>query len=323
MLRIRVAPARLGCVVLGAWGAAVGFPSPLAAQTPQREPAVVELPASARALGLGHAFQSDAPDPDAVFYDPALASLGQGFALGIHWLTDAARSYTASAAGSWLGGGVALGLRTLEYGTPFAPGERAGGIDPLLGERIGSETPGGARRGVAEMVATLAFGRTFKGLRIGVAGKLIDQRLGSVRRQDLAADVGVSRSLGPGRASLAVRNLGPDATLGGVDVRLPTDVSLRWGAYGRPVGPVDVGGAAALTRRADGELVAGGGLEVGYWPIQGRTFVARVGFVSVPEGEARPVTFGGSFWGDQVVLDYAFQPVEGTDGVHRLTLGWR
>jgi hypothetical protein len=120
-----------------------------------------------------------------------------------------------------------------------------------------------------------------------------------------------------------VRNLGPERSLDGVDVRLPTDVTLGWGGYGRPLGPLDLGAAAALGRRADGEVVFGGGLELGYWPVQGRTFVARVGVRNVPEGEASPVTFGGSFWGDRLVLEYAFQPVDDADGLHRVTLGWR
>ena len=78
-----------------------------------------------------------------------------------------------------------------------------------------------------------------------------------------------------------------------------------------------------MTRRADGEWVVGGGLEFGYWPVRGRTFVARIGARTIPEGEASPLSLGGSFWGDDLVVDYAFQPVDGTDGVHRITLGWR
>jgi hypothetical protein len=306
MRRSSPCPSLLAFALLGA--------GPLAAQTPGREPAVVELPAGARAAGLGHAFQADAGDSDAVFWNPALASRAGGFALGLQGLTTAARAFTVSAAAPWYGGGVAVGLQALEYGTDVAPGEREGGIDPLLAD--GGEA-------VGELVATVAYGRTLAGFTVGVAGKLVDQRFGDARQQDLAADVGVAHALGPGWASLAVRNLGPERSLDGVDVRLPTDVTLGWGGYGRPLGPLDLGAAAALGRRADGEVVFGGGLELGYWPVQGRTFVARVGVRNVPEGEASPVTFGGSFWGDRLVLEYAFQPVDDADGLHRVTLGWR
>ena len=41
------------------------------------------------------------------------------------------------------------------------------------------------------------------------------------------------------------------------------------------------------------------------------------------EGDASPVPFGSRFWGDDLVLEYAFQPVSGEDGLHRITVGWR
>lgn len=288
--------------------------APLVAQTPGREPAVVELSGSSRALALGHAFQLDGSDSDAVFYNPAVASRAQGFGMGIYWLGKGARSYTVSAATPWYGGGVAVGLQTLEYGAPDGPGARAGGLEPVMED---------GRPGAGEMVATLAYGRDLFGFRVGVAGKLIDQRFGGARTQSLAGDVGVARSLGPGWAGLAVRNLGDQQTIGGIDVDLPTEVTLGWGAYGRPLGPLDVGAAGAVTRRADGEMLYGGGIELGYWPVVGRTFVARIGVRNVPEGEASPVTFGGSYWGDDLVLEYAFQPTDGSKGIHRFTVGWR
>lgn len=301
-----VTTARVG--MLGALG-----PASLAAQTPERAPAVVELPSSSRAMALGHAFQAG-PDADAVFYNPALASRARGFALGIHWLTGASRAFTAAAAGEWFGGGIAIGLQGLEYGADHLEGARPGGLDALVAD---------GPTAVSELAATVAYGRDLLGLRVGVAARLLDQRFDTRRRQDVAWDVGVARALGPGTASLAVRHLAPERTVHGVTSNPPTDVTLGWSGYGRPVGPLDLGLAAAVTRRDDGEFVAGGGLEFGYWPVRGRTFVARVGARRVPEGEASPFTVGGSFWGDMLIVDYAFQPLDGTDGIHRLTLGWR
>jgi hypothetical protein len=304
---------RLAALVLGLCAPALG------AQTPGREPAVVELPASTRAMGLGHAFQA-APDADGVFYNPALASRARGFALGVHWLTDAARAVSVSAATPWFDGGVAVGVQALEYGAAHTRGERSGGLDPLL---VDGEVA------VAELAATVAYGRELLGLRVGVAGRLLDQRFGALRRQDFVVDVGLARSLGPGTLAFAVRHLGDDGSNGGADdgpggsLRLPTDFGLEWSAYGRPLGPFDVGVASRVARRDDGELLYGGGIELAYWPVRGRTFVARVGGRNVPEGGASPVAFGGSFWGDNLIIDYAFQAVEGTDGVHRVTLGWR
>ena len=42
-------------------------------------------------------FRETSVTADAVFYDPAAASRAEGFALGVFWLTDAARAFTASA----------------------------------------------------------------------------------------------------------------------------------------------------------------------------------------------------------------------------------
>jgi hypothetical protein len=276
----------------------------------------VQFPAGARALGLG-AFQPDAGDSDAVFVNPAWASQAGGFGVGWHRFGAGATALTMSAATDAFGGGVALGLRTFSHaaGPPGSPPALArGGVDPFFEE---------SGRPSHETVATLAWGRSLLGLRAGIAASWVDQRIGSQNASTFAFDLGLATGLGPGELGLAVRNLGANPAFGARDAELPAEVSLGWGAYGRPVGPLDLGAAIDVTRRADGEFVFGGGLEFGYWPVRGRTFVARVGARTVPEGEARPLTLGGSFWGDDLVLEYAWQPVTGTQGVHRITLGWR
>ncbi len=264
-------------------------------------------------MGLGQAFQA-APDADAVFYNPALASRAEGFALGVHWLTDAARAFTVSAAMPWWGGGVAVGLQSLEYGVGGASSLGIGGVDRLL-----TDGP----TAVSELAATLAFGREFFGVRVGAAARLVDQRVGGSRRQEIVGDVGLAHDLGPGTIALAVRHLGASDLDAQTPWDPPTDVTLGWSAYGRQVGPLDLGVATAVTRRDDGEFLYGGGVELAYWPVRGRTFVARIGGRTVPEGDASPVTFGGSYWGDVLIVDYAFQPMDGGDGLHRFTLGWR
>ena len=70
----------------------------------------------------------------------------------------------------------------------------------------------------------------------------------------------------------------------------------------------------------------GGGVELGYYPIQGRTFVARLGFQDVPEdSEAAPVTMGFAFWADDLTIEWAFRPVSDADegGTHRFGVRWR
>ena len=59
--------------------------------------------------------------------------------------------------------------------------------------------------------------------------------------------------------------------------------------------------------------------------MRGRTFVGRVGVRRVPEGEASPVSLGFAFWGDDLVLEWAWQPFgDPVDaGTHRFGIGWR
>lgn len=286
---------------------------PLKAQSAGREPAVLELTTSARAMGLGGAFQVDASDSDVVFHHPALAEGAAGFMMGYQRYGGDATGLSLSAATGWFGGGVAVGLRALEYGST-GPGAREGGIDPILS---------GGEVGMAEMAATVVFARDVGPVRVGLGGTLSTQRSGTARENRGAVDVGVARDVGPLEVALSARNLGPGYVIDGVEVEQPEEVTLGLGGYGRPVGPLDVGLAATVTRRADGEWLGGGGVELGYWPVQGRTFVLRFGGRHVPDGGAAPLTVGGSFWGDDLVLEYAFEPVEDHDGVHRLSVGWR
>lgn len=286
---------------------------PLAAQSAGREPAVVELPASTRAAALGGAFQLGASDSDIVFYNPGLVGRASGMMLGWQRYGAAATGFTLSAGTSWFGGGVAVGLQALEYGGD-GPGARSGGVDPILA---------GGDVGTAELVASVAYARRVGPVQAGVAGKFLSQRFGATHATRGAVDVGVARQIGPLQVGLAVRNLGPRYVVGDVEASQPAEVSVGAGGYGRPLGPLDVGLAAAVTRRADGEWIGGGGVELGYWPVRGRTFVIRFGGRRVPEGDAFPLTFGGSFWGDDLVVEYAFEPVEHTEGIHRVSLGWR
>lgn len=303
-------PATLAVLV-----AALASPSDGRAQTPGREPVVVEIPASTRAAALGDAFQLGAPDADVVFYNPALVERAAGSTMGgIHVLGDGALGFTVSTARSWFGGGVGLGLQVLEYEAP-GPGLRPGGPDPLV---VG----GGS--GTADVAASVAVARTLLGFRVGVVGKVVAQRFRDFRQASGSVDVGLAHEVGPLTAGLSVRNLGPDRPLAPEgDVPQPRLVTLGVGGYGQQVGPLDLGLAAAVTLRDDEEVVVGGGIEVGYWPVIGRTFVFRAGARTVPEGDASPLTVGASYRGDEIVLSWAWQGVDDLEGIHRFSVGWR
>ena len=300
-------------------------PAALSAQVRGNLPKVLTLPASTRAMGLGNAYVLTDRHADVLFYQPALLSRASGFGVDVQRWGAESSSATASAAMAWFGGGVGIGLQTLQYS---APSESVpGGQDDLFAE---GTVP------VSERVATVGYGRVLKGFEFGVAGKLVDQRVGTARNTLPLVDLGAAHGLGPFMVGLTVRDLGPQAFDSDDDEAgeaegdeededaRPTRFVLGAGAYGQEVGIFDLGVAAQVSYSSD-ETVVGGGVEIGYWPITGRTFVARVGVQTVPDGsEASPVTFGFSYWGDDLVLEWAYQDFGAVGkGTHRFGVRWR
>lgn len=299
--------------------AALAFPATLTAQQPTLEgipgtpPKVLSLPASVRAMALGGAYMMNAGHADALFYHPALLTGASGFGLEIQRWSERASASAASAAVGWLGGGVGIGLQTLQTSLP--------GFHVPEGQAI--LLSGGALP-MSERVATVGYARRLFGVQLGVAGKLVEERLGAASSTTVLMDVGAARSLGPITLGLTVQDLGNDAFQmdGGFG---PARVVLGAGSYGRPVGPLDVGFTAALSHGRD-DFRVGGGLEFGYWPVNGRTFVARVGLQTTPEGDegVNPFTFGLAFWGDDLVLEWAYQGLGDLGGnTHRFGVRWR
>jgi hypothetical protein len=267
-------------------------------------PKVLELPASTRAMALGDAFMMDSGSSDALFYHPALVADASGFGLDVQRWRGPSTSAAASASVSWLGGGVAVGLQTLQYSLP-ADTPVPSGQDHLFAD-------GSAQ--ASERVATVGYGRRLFGLTFGVAGKLAEQRVNAERDAVALVDLGAAAELGPVTVGLSLRDWGsrPSVELGGAN---PTRLVIGAGAYGHELGPLDVGLAGSFSQSAD-RTVASAGVEVGYWPVRGRTFVGRVGLQSVPEGEGSPVSVGLAFWGDDLVLEWAYRAFAGA-GTHR------
>lgn len=301
-------------------------PAVLSAQTPGHELAILELPSSTAAMAEGGAFDLSSEDSDGIFYNPATLVPATGLVLGLQRFGDVASQVTLSAATDWWDGGVGLGLQVLEWGA--APDRMtAGGVDRLLADGPLATT---------EWVASAGYAREILGPSVGVVAKLVGRRIGSERHVEPALDLGIAHDLGPIRVGLAVRNLTADlepsdAARAAGDVvaepdPVPERITLGAAFSGYELGPLDLGSAARLTRRADGDLEAGGGLEVAYWPVTGRTFIGRVGIQTVPDGGASSLTFGAAFHGDALVLEYAYRPVDAfgsEEGLHRVSIGWR
>jgi hypothetical protein len=289
--------------------------APAAGQSPGYGPQALEHTASTRGLALGTAYVLSSADAELLFANPGLIPNLSGFQGSlITWAGEGTGGHLA-AAGEWWGGGVAAGLRFLEFG--------AASDDPGAAAGVGDALPEEGGPGASQWVATLGYGREIKGFLVGLSGHLMRDRLEDTSSTGAALDVGIARSVGPVMLGLSGQNLGPDLELGGADIPLPYRVTLGASSRRTWVGPLDVGATAALSYRADGEWIPAGGVEVAWWPVLGRTFVGRVGYRRVPTGSQNGWTVGGGFEGDRIGLDYAYQGYDGFDAAHRVGIRLR
>lgn len=309
----RTAAAVVGALaLLAAWAI---DPADGGAQSAEHGPLVLEMPASTRGLALGGAFYTVGNDSDAVFHNPALIG-GNGVIGGaMQRFGTASLLSTVSGAADWSSASVAVGVQTLGYGVPDR--------DAAVLSHDAQSLFTNAKTATAEVAVSVGYAREVRGVRAGITGKLVDQRLGGHHDATGAVDLGVAVGAGPARLGLAVQNLGPGLTLGDVEVPLPVRVTAGGSTPAIPVGPLDLGWSAAVSREADGTVVPGAGMEVAYWPVRGRTFTARVGVRRPPDGFGHPVTFGGAFNGDRLAIDYAWQRYDGGEAAHRFGLSWR
>ncbi len=262
---------------------------------PVAGPLVLGLSSSTRAIGLGGAFWAG-DGAHAVLHHPALIA-GEGFG-GFRTRIGGATHLALSGSRAWLGGTVAAGVSFLEYGTSAK--------SPLALPRDASALIGGGHVSASEYVAALGFADEVFSVDVGVAAKLVGQRLGGLGGNTVAVDLGAAKSIGRVVTALTVQNLGRGLKLGRHEVPLARRVVVGAGTAGRaPVGPLDIGGAVQVAREGDGDIAPGAGLEVAWWPVQRRIFIVRIGAVRVVDGRSSPLTFGFGFEGDRIRIDYA------------------
>lgn len=278
-------------------------------------PIALRSPASTRALGLGNAYPLASAESDAIFYNPALLSTARGIAGSVAAYGSGSRLLGVSGAMEWWNGGVGFGLQALSHGAQsLTDGAFARGEAGLSGSGASA---------ASEQIVSAAYARTILGVRVGVAGKMIDYRAGAERDVTAAADIGVARAVGPLTLGLTGRNLGSDPALDALDTELPTEVTLGAATSTRQAGPLDLMVAASASWHRDETWAAGGGVEVSYWPIQGRTFTGRAGYRWIEDSDMKPLTVGAGFTGDRIAIDWAFEDIEAGDAVHRLTIRFR
>jgi hypothetical protein len=294
---------------------------PAGGQATGTAPLALNLPVSTRAAALGNAWVTGRDD-DVLFYNPAQLVGSRG---GFN--TTVARYGSSATLGaltsSFTGGPLTLGwgVQAVTYSTPastpypFTPGVlmNAGSVDAFA------------------LVAAVGGAMTFKGFKIGVAGKYAEDRLSSQvgvvgaagyrEHGTFLGDVGVSHPLVGGVAGLAVQNIGRGWTDGSQKVDVPLQGSLGW-SIAQQAGQLDLGFATQLTARK-GWLSPGGGVELGYGWIEGYSAALRAGVRRPESNSERPFGLGGTFNADRLTLDYAMQFLDGMRTAHRLTVRWR
>ncbi len=286
-----------------------------AAQSQQVAPTVLQLPAGARALALGDVFIAGRGS-DVMFYNPAMLALVPGLSASVQ------RYGAASTLGS--------------VSSVFSAGPIAAGIGAQLLD-YGAESPGATRSTLATLSArgsvpsastatTLAIASQFKGVRLGVATKYVEERVGLARDGGAAFDVGAGRDFfGRATLGLVAQNLGAPLQVNGMKLDLPMKATLGAAVVSPPLRTFfDLAATAAVTYRRDGKWIPAGGVELNYVPLDGWVLTGRAGARrTAGEFGARPLTLGAGVSFDRVSLDYAFQSFEGPEAAHRVGLRLR
>ena len=295
-------------------------PLRVSAQSSVVGPLVLESTSSAQAAALGGAFPLGSGTADVLFYHPGALGRAQGLSAYRTSYGGAGGMSSVAAATSWFGGTVGVGLQSLNY---RGSGGLAGGAQTESAIRT-QPTAGTTPQTLAESVLSLGFAREVGPVEVGLVGKWVQMRAGAEQDAGVSVDVGTSVDAGPALIALAVRNIGSELSAPSGSLDPPVAVSLTAASDVMQLRGLDLSAAARLDRTGGGDFVPGAGLEVAWWPIQGRTFAARVGYGHpVEDDPASGITAGGSFRGDQIGLHYAFGKLNDDDVVHRFSLTWR
>jgi hypothetical protein len=273
---------------------------------------VLRLPAGTRALGVGDAFVAGRGS-DMIFYNPAMLALQPGLSASLQ------RFGTASSLGA--------------VSSTFSTGPLAAGVGAQLLD-YGAETSGGfrtlnlgARGGVsaASLAASVAAAMQFKGVRMGIATKYVEERVGLSRDGGAAFDLGLARDMfGRATLGLAVQNLGSPLRIEGVELPLPMQTTLGAAAFSPPLFTFfDLAATIGVTYRRDGQWIPAGGIELTYVPLDGWAFSGRVGARRIADDlGAKPVTLGAGLGFDRIGVDYAWHAMD-VASAHRIGLRLR
>jgi len=293
-------------------------------------PVVLILPSGPRTLAMGNVGIASRDD-EVLFFNPAQLAIARGMSVSAERYSHGAGGGTLSAVTRLASGGVAVGVRMVDYEAGFEgfPADRT----TLLHADGGAGTSLEASAGLAQV---------FKGTRFGLAAKYVADQAPNARAHRFAADVGVSRDFKRYfTAGVAVQNLGaatsvlcvyarfssnclppPDVIMTPSPPMTKVDLPLRStaGVAGSgPVGPLDITVTAAVSMlRSDRVLPAAGG-ELAYSWLDGYSIALRAGVRRTMPGEA-PATAGIGFTMDRLAIDYAIEALSGPRAAQRFGL---
>ncbi len=302
-----------GRLVLALSAALAGAaPAAFAQSTGTTAGALLDVPATARALGLGGAYTAVVGDAGNIFVNPAgLAAIGHA-ALGVSYERYLLDSYLVSGGVAIRSGrfDVGVGVEMLNFGsdTVYRP-------DPLFGGTRGIADPGGAMVGAYNAVAVGAAALRLGMFSLGGSVKYLKEHM-SIPDTTLYDASGLGFDVGGALAffdiaafGFVVQNLGPDLkTNTGTAAPLPRTVRAgfslnlvdpqytpRLMVVGDWVSPR--GGKSYWIFGLEGGVVAGG--------------VGLLGRAGIATGRApsdrKALAFGGGLVFHNLRLDYAYQ----------------
>jgi len=273
-------------------------------------PTVTQLPASARALALGDAFVGGRGS-ETIFYNASLLPLQLGQAVSVQRFGSASTSGAFSSTFGTTAWATGIGVQALDFGEGVA-GIRATAPIDVRGPLASSS--------LAAMIATAG---SVKGIRVGLAAKYVEERIGGSRDGAPAADIGLSKDIiNRVTAGLSVQDIGGSIRLDGANAALPTRVTLGAAGFAPPIATwFDLAATAAVTYRRDGRVSPAGGVEINYVPLDGWAFTGHVGARRVSDrSDATPLTLGAGVSFDRLSLDYAFESLDLGGSSHRVGL---
>src|SRR5690349_8843341 len=144
-------------------------------------PIVLLLPSGPRTLALGNTGVAGRDD-DVIFFNPAQLVIARGFSGSIERYSPTSAGGALSAVTRFNTGGIGIGMRMVDYEASLAtfPTDRGTMLDAAPGNGTSLEM-------------AVGVGQVIKGVRVGVAGKYVEDNAPAVRMSRGAVDLGLSK----------------------------------------------------------------------------------------------------------------------------------